>query len=131
MTKPELFNSRDLSMSRWLRNILRDSATGLVLTDIDWILEDYKQNRMMLLEVKIGRDDLSWSQESIYNLADNCFIFGARQASVDYWGFYVLRMTGSDPDKSDKMTIQHGSKLRAITRDELIKHLNFEKRFIV
>jgi hypothetical protein len=66
IAKSMIREKKDLFFSGWCREKLTDSKDGLLITDIDFILKDYKTRRMMILEVKTrGAGFKNW-QRSIY-----------------------------------------------------------------
>jgi len=45
MTRKEFSNIRDLTFSQWIRNNLPDSSCGYMVSDLDFILQNYKTKK--------------------------------------------------------------------------------------
>ena len=125
MTKPEYTNSRPLGFSNWSREVLRDSSTGLIWTDIDCFFEDYRDNKLMLIECKTNSGKVSWSQRQQLDTLNKLVEIAAPQQNFDYWGLYIIRMDGDSPESS-KWIYLNG---QPIGKDALIHHLNFEQKY--
>lgn len=70
MTRQEITNTRDLTFSHWVREKLPDSANGYLVSDLDFILFNYKTRKIMLLEIKTRNTDLKYWQQTLFeNLA--------------------------------------------------------------
>jgi len=67
MTRQEVTHTRDLTFSGWIRDHLPDSATGYLVSDLDFILFNYKTKKIMLLEVKTRNVDLKYWQSTLFN----------------------------------------------------------------
>ena|SRR3990167_2881282 len=84
MTRKELTGVRELKMSSWIREKLPDSSEGFMVSDLDFILYNYKEKMCMLLEVKTRNTDLKeWQKRLLENVArwiekgiDNGWMFG-------------------------------------------------------
>ena len=125
MTKAEISGQRPLGFSRWSREVLRDSSTGLIWTDIDCLFQDYKKNKIMLIECKTNNGKVSWSQRQQLELLDRLLQLSAPDQNLDYWGFYIIRMDGDSPETSKWIRING----QPIGKESLIKHLNFEQKY--
>lgn len=84
MTKQEKTGIRDLFFSQWIRNNLPDSSTGFLVTDIDFVLSNYKSKKIMILEVKCFNGQKQDWQDKIYNFIANCI----KNGKPDDWTFY-------------------------------------------
>jgi hypothetical protein len=51
-TRKEFTGIRDLTFSQWVRNRLPDSNTGFSVSDLDFILWNWKTKKVMMLEIK-------------------------------------------------------------------------------
>lgn len=125
MTRAELTGKRSLGFSAWSREKLKDSREGLIWTDIDCLLHDYKLKTFMLVEVKTVHGHLRFPQSQLLKYLDDCMKNATISSGFEYWGFYVIRMSGERPDMSDKLYLND----TPITESDLIKHLNFEKKY--
>lgn len=52
MTRKEVTGIRDLTFSSWIRKKLPDSSTGFSVSDLDFILWNWKTKKVMMLEIK-------------------------------------------------------------------------------
>tara|TARA_R110000744_G_scaffold6534_3_gene22829 strand:+ start:166 stop:555 length:390 start_codon:yes stop_codon:yes gene_type:complete len=52
MTKKEITGIRDLTFSRWVRAKLPDSSTGYCVSDLDFILWNWKSKKVIMIELK-------------------------------------------------------------------------------
>ena len=119
MTRPELTSKRDLTFSGWIREKLPDSSNGYMVSDLDFILYNYKEKICMLLEIKTRNSNLKdWQRRLFANLSkwiekgiDSDWLFG---------GFHVVKFENS---------FFHDGKCwyddREINEQELVKILSF------
>jgi len=52
MTRKEMTGKRSLDFSGWIRINLPDSSTGFSVSDLDFVLWNWKTRKVMLLEIK-------------------------------------------------------------------------------
>lgn len=108
----ETTDERNLEFSHWIRAHGRPSKRGCrlgaidlggyVSTDLDFILYDYINHKLMLLEVKTRGGNTSFSQSDTLTLIDALLKLGAGiHGKVDYRGLHVLRMQGTTPTNSE------------------------------
>jgi len=100
MTKPEITGVRDLKFSRWIRESLPDSATGFLVSDLDWIICNYKTKTIMLLEVKTRGKKLPAWQRKIFELLDSWIKRGITDDWL-YLGFHVIMFENTFFDDGD------------------------------
>jgi hypothetical protein len=124
MTKPELTNKRSLGFSKWARENLRDSKTGLVWTDIDGYFMDYNKHLIMIVECKTKNALMSYPQRQQLLQLDTILKAGTKPP-FEYWGFYLITMDGDSPENSTWIRI-NGIPTGLQT---LKKLLNFEEKF--
>lgn len=108
--RQEQSGTRDLDMSRWLRQHCRPSKGGCTLdgielgcfvaSDLDFILYDYKRQIVQLLEVKTRNGQVRFAQKQILDLIDRALAAAAPIIGFQYLGLHVLRMDGTDPINS-------------------------------
>ena len=67
MTRPEFTGTRDLKFSGWIRQQLPDSGTGYFVTDVDFILENWKTRKIMFLEVKTRSASVKLGQNILFH----------------------------------------------------------------
>lgn len=69
MTKLEITKIRNTFFSSWIREYLPDSSTGFMVTDVDFLLRNYKTKKVMLLEIKEkGAEIQTWQKETFNDL---------------------------------------------------------------
>lgn len=90
MTRQEFSGVRDLTFSGWVRKELPDSSTGFMVADLDFILQNYKTKKLMLLEIKTRNAELRPWQ---YNLFKNLDRWIAKGIDLDwrYLGFHRIK----------------------------------------
>lgn len=60
-------HKRSLYFSQWLRDNLPDSSTGTYITDIDFVIFNWKShNRMLFVEEKTHGADMTTAQRNVY-----------------------------------------------------------------
>lgn len=89
MTRLESTGIRELNMSGWVRCNLPDSSTGLLVTDLDFIIFNYKKRRLMLLEVKTRNSKMKTWQSIIFSQLEKWIKKGIDQ-DWDFRGFHVV-----------------------------------------
>lgn len=120
MTKPEITGKRSLQFSDWIRKNLPDSSTGFAVTDIDFVLWNYKTKRMMILEIKLRKAVASYSQWSFYRLLNRWL----KQSVDDGWTYLGINLI-----QFEKLDFSDGKcylNYKEITEPELIKFLSME-----
>lgn len=90
MTRKEFYNTRDLTFSGWIRKNLPDSSEGYMVSDLDFILQNYKTKKLMLLEIKTRHSDLKiWQKRLFKNL--HKWINNGIDADWKYLGFHLIQ----------------------------------------
>jgi len=89
MTRKECTNIRDLTFSNWVRENLPDSSTGFLASDLDFILQNYKTKKIMLLEIKTRGTDLKSWQKNLFRNMHNWIVKGITK-DWEYLGFHVI-----------------------------------------
>ena len=95
MTRKEMTGIRDLEISGWIREMLPDSKTGFMVTDLDFIIWNYKTKKLMLVEVKTRKAKMKTWQKKIFEILDKIINSGAEKAGVKYYGFHCIRFEGT------------------------------------
>ncbi len=119
MTKEEIFFKRSLYFSQWIRKKLPDSNTGFIVTDIDFVLFNYKTKKVMLLEVKSHNDKVTYPQRQIYNCLDRWIKKGIDK-DWQYLGWHVVTF--------ERGGFEYGRTYfdgKLVTESEVIKKLSF------
>lgn len=119
MTRNEFSNNRELFVSQWIREKLPDSSTGFMVTDLDWILSNYKTKKIMLLEVKTRTGNIKIWQRNIFNNLNHWIQKGIDDEWI-YLGFHLLQLSCEKIENS--ILLFDG---KTIEEDELIKKLSF------
>lgn len=73
----------------------------MVVSDLDFVLWDYKKRTLQLIECKTNGGSMRFAQVQLLNVLDACIRAGADKAQVTYLGKHVLRMSGTTPDNSE------------------------------
>lgn len=95
MTRKELTNTRDLTFSNWVRANLPDSDTGFMVSDLDFILQNYKTKKVMLLEIKTRKSDLKTWQKKLFKNIHNWVLKGIDK-DWEYLGFHVIQFENTN-----------------------------------
>jgi len=126
MTKPITYESSKMTpFSRWIRNECKDSKDGLIVSDIDYILMDYKLKKIKILEEKTsGATQVVFPQTRIMNLVKSAIrkYVGEEMEGWVYEGFFVVSFDKWCPLDSKDIRIS-GLK---VTPDQLRRFINFE-----
>lgn len=109
----------------WIRQYLRDSRDGLSVTNLDYILEDFKRKKLMLLEEKQSGGVIHNAQRLTFAVIDRCAFVMAPRWQYEYWGFYILTFPSGASMPGPGMMLNN----KVITTEQLQEHLNFQKRF--
>lgn len=119
MTRPEVTNNRDLGFSHWIRACLPDSSSGYIVSDLDFILQNYKTKKVALLEIKTRRADLKEWQKSLFRNVHNWISKGIGK-DWTYLGFFVIQFENTC-FSDGKCYLNY----KEISEKELIKILSF------
>ncbi len=89
-TRAEITNTRELNFSGWIRKSLPDSATGYLVTDLDFVIYNYKTKKIALVEIKTRSADLKfWQKEIFENLSK--WISKGIDKDWTFCGFHVIK----------------------------------------
>ena len=83
MTRAEQTGKRDLGFSQWIRKNLPDSYTGYSVSDIDFMLWNWKTKKVMILEIKTRMSYPRKGQKMMFSLLNNWLIEGV----ADNWQY--------------------------------------------
>lgn len=114
----------------WVRQYLRDSSRkpvvgGMSITNLDYVLEDFLNKKIMLLEEKQSGGQLHTSQRLTFRVIDYALEQIAAVCGYEYWGFYVLQFPPNCTMPGPGMTLNG----KIVSVDDLVAHLNFERKF--
>lgn len=134
--RSEFIGARDLEISAYVRRWGRPSKAGLniggremgafVANDLDWVLYDYRNQMLRLLEVKTRGANLSYSQRQLWTLLNSMLRIGSEHmtehglSQVSYGGLSVLRMENTTPANSAWIKWDE----QPITREETWRRVN-------
>ncbi len=107
----------------WLRQYCRDSRTGLAVTNLDYIVEDFKAKKIMLIEEKQNNGELHYGQQMTFKVLDQILTHHASEHGYSYEGFFVVRFPKGCDMPGPGMTINGV----VVTTEQLAEHLNFKK----
>lgn len=89
MTKAEITGIRDLTFSVWIRKNLPDSKTGFMVSDLDFILYNYRTRKIELLEIKTHSSQLpKWQKMLFENLAH--WLARGIDGGWEFLGFHTI-----------------------------------------
>jgi len=84
-------------MSDWTRKNLPDSSLGFMVTDLDFILSNYKSKKIMLLEIKTRNSNIKeWQKRIFINL--NRWIAKGIDEGWEYLGMHLIRFENTNFD---------------------------------
>jgi hypothetical protein len=109
----------------WLQQYLRQSGDGLSITNLDYVIEDFKHKRIMLLEEKQNNGGVGRAQLLTFNVLDRALTAMSERNGYEYWGFFVVKFPRGADMPGPGMTIND----HLVGADELQRHLNFEEKF--
>ncbi|MHB1680772.1 MAG: hypothetical protein ACYCTB_09760 [bacterium] len=138
MTRQEQTFQRDLDFSQWIRNNLKDSFTGLITQDIDWIFVNYCTGYFIIVEVKthsvsiktttppqtviLKMVDEFFKKASEINMIESFSINPATKVNYKFVGTFLLSFSNTDPDNSEKIFLNNS----VISKEDLKKLLNLD-----
>lgn len=94
MTRKEVVGKRPLDFSKWIREKLPDSSTGYSASDLDFILWNWKTNKIMLLELKTRKSYPRTGQRIMWNLLHR-WINKGLDDTWTYYGFHLIQFENS------------------------------------
>lgn len=115
MTREEMTGARSLEFSRWVRENVDDSSSGICATDIDFAVECYRDRlntRIRLIEIKtrqrveFGCKVLPYGQAMTLENLNLLLLFGnssdeVQRRCVRFAGLFIVWMDGTSPDDSE------------------------------
>jgi len=118
MTQAEITGKRDLNFSGWIREKLPDSATGFLVSDLDFIIYNYNTRKIMLVEVKTRNTELKYWQETLFsNIAR--WLSQGMDRDWCFLGFHTIRFENTCFDDG-KVFFDNNE----ISENDLIKNLS-------
>lgn len=89
MTRKEITGTRNLDFSQWIRLKLPDSASGFSVSDLDFILWNWKTKKIMLLEIKTRSAKPRYNQRNMWKLIHK-WIKNGIDTDWKYLGFNLI-----------------------------------------
>lgn len=90
MTQIEKTGIRELNFSKWIRESLPDSKTGFMVSDIDFIIYNYKTKNIAIIELKTRSAELKTWQSIFYkNICK--WIKNGIDDDWNFKGFYFIK----------------------------------------
>jgi len=143
MTRQEKHGIRDIKFSQWIRKSLPDSSTGFSVSDIDFMLWNWKTKRFALLEIKCRNVELgkgqNWKTKRFALLEIKCrnvelgkgqkmmlqnihrWIKNGLDDGWNYYGYHLITFEG-DTFENGKVYLNK----KETTEKELIDFLSLE-----
>lgn len=90
MTRKEITFQRPLDFSQWIRTKLPDSSTGYSASDLDFVLWNWKTNKVMLIEVKTRMAKPRAGQKMMWRRI-NKWIRKGIESDWKYLGFHLVQ----------------------------------------
>jgi len=106
----------------WLQEYIRKDMS---ITNLDYVVEDYKNKKIMLLEEKQNAGVLHTAQRLTFGVLHKCLKRAASDSGYEYWGFFVLRFPNGASMPGPGMTLND----KIITSEDLRDHLDFKTKF--
>ncbi len=119
MTKGEITGTRSLVFSGWIRKELPDSSTGFAVSDLDFVLWNWKHKKIMFLEIKTRQSKPGKGQRMMWSLIHKWIIKGI-SSDWTYYGFHLIVF--------EKTNFEDGKCFldnKEISEQDLIKFLSF------
>jgi hypothetical protein len=109
--------------SLWLQEYCR---SDLSITNLDFVIEDYKNRKIMLLEEKQYGGRLHHAQCLTFDVVDYACTMAAKNKGYDYWGFFLLQL----PENASM--VGPGIRLngKVITSEKLQAQINFVENVV-
>jgi len=95
MTRKEVTRIRDLTFSSWIRKKLPDSSTGFSVSDLDFILWNWKTKKVMMLEIKTRNSKPRVGQKIMWQNI-NQWIKNGIDDDWKYLGFHLIVFEKTD-----------------------------------
>ena len=96
MTRPEITGKREIDFSKWVRSKLPDSATGFMVSDIDFYIYNYKTKNHALVEVKTYTGKLKRWQSEMYDRLSKWIGEGGKKDGWNFIGFFLINFEKKD-----------------------------------
>lgn len=104
----------------------KNSGAGHMVMNKDHIVYDFKLRCVMVLEEKIGDEEIRYGQRQSLIILDDIYRFGSSSAGMDYWGVFIVRLPAG------RTHVGPGIKLNEtlVTVEQFVRHLDFTERIV-
>lgn len=106
----------------WIRQYLR---ADLSVTNLDYVVEDYKQKRIMCVEEKQCGGKMHRGQLLTFKVLNRALRGKADSDGYDYWGLFVVQFPRNCTMVGPGVTLNG----KACSVEQLRDHLNFKTKF--
>lgn len=103
----------------WLQEYVNNKFS---VTNLDFVIEDYRGKRLQLIEEKQSGGRLHNAQLLTFAVLDEVLLQRCAEQGYDYWGFFLLVFPSGATMPGPGMTLNG----KRITCEELQAHCNFE-----
>ena len=111
------FDDHSTEFGIWLRKQIEiDSKLGFLATNIDYMWQNYKTNKWMLIEEKRYGSDVKFWQKTMFKILHHLC-----KLDKNFKGFHLIVFENTSPEDG-KIWLDR----KEITKDILIKFLRFE-----
>ena len=119
---PEKTNLRSTEFSKWIRQKLPEANTGFCVTDLDWIMWNWKTRRLVILEEKTRMGSIkTWYRKFLQDVMHPALKVYCADNDIDYRGIHLVQFENEDPE--DGKIYLNG---KEVTEEELIEFLSME-----
>jgi hypothetical protein len=105
MTREALFTEKMTDFSIWIRSNCRDSKTGLSLTNIDFVVTDYKKKTVAIIEEKTHMGEVHFGQQQIIKVLIDALSSYEKSSDWRFKGFYLVQFIGRGPEEGKPLFI--------------------------
>ena len=109
----------------FLRQHCRDSQLGLCVTNIDYVLEEFRSKKLQIIEEKSNGGSVGSGQGKTFEVIHQALRVAAPRIGYEYWGIFVLRFPRGIDIPGPGMMLND----RPITVEQLVDHCNFKQQF--
>lgn len=95
------------------------------MTNLDYVIEDYKARKIQLLEEKQNNGRLGNGQALTFKALDGMISRYAYEMEYEYWGFFVLCFPRGATMPGPGMMLNH----KPINMEQLRDHIDFRHKF--
>lgn len=121
MTRKEITGIRSLDFSKWVRQKLPDSDTGFSASDLDFIIWNWKEKKVMFLEIKTRNAKIKKGQKMMWQHLHHWILKGIDK-NWQYFGFHLIVFEKTNFEDG-KCYLNH----KEITEKQLIEFLSFKE----